>query len=541
MKRATTFFVLMISFLESHPQIINATLLQHNIATTSFDISFSTQSNGNTILFYGTTTSLGNSVSDATMTSSHNLSITGLSAATLYYVKAASVNGSGDTSFSSVLPMMTQSLSSGSIKCYFVRSVDNSVAQGANAISLGNATADTLIAYMNRSKYTMDIAIYDMDNYNGIVDAMNAAYTRGVTVRVIGDGSNMESSAWSQLNIGSNNKLLSPTSSNYNIMHNKFMIIDANSSDANDPIVWTGSTNFTDEQVNTDANNIIIFQDQSLAKAYEMEFDEMWGGTFGPYKTDNTPKEFNIGGNRVELYFSPSDNTQAEITRKIASADYDLEFCVYTYTRTEISDSIDLRISDGVWAGGIIDDTTGSYGAYHTLKLDMPNTLFLADFTYLVHNKYLLADANAPALDPLVLTGSHNWTYSANTKNDENTVVVHNASIANQYYQEWVARYQDAGGTELPTYVTGVNSVSNENAALKIFPNPVSERIYLVMNSEEKTSATIQICDMSGQILKEETVDGNSALDVSSLQNGMYLLRVVENEKLSQGKFIIER
>jgi phosphatidylserine/phosphatidylglycerophosphate/cardiolipin synthase-like enzyme len=324
-------------------------------------------------------------------------------------------------------------------------------------------------------------------------------------------------------------------------MHNKFVIIDANSSDANDAIVWTGSTNFTDGQVNTDANNIVIFQDQSLAKTYEMEFNEMWSGIFGPYKVDNTPKEFNIGGNRVELYFSPSDNTQAEITRTIATADHDMEFCVYAYTRPEISDSIDERIANGVWGGGVIDDTTGSTNAFSLLEQDMSNTLFLASFTYLVHNKYLLADANAPGLDPLVLTGSHNWTYSANTKNDENTVVVHNASIANQYYQEWVSRYHDEGGTELPSYIVGINDWDQKDISLSIFPNPASERIQFSLNSQSNSSATIQFCDMEGRIMIEESFEKNSSLDVSSLAPGLYLIRIVHDGKTLSGKVMIEK
>jgi hypothetical protein len=80
-------------------------------------------------------------------------------------------------------------------------------------------------------------------------------------------------------------------------MHNKFVIIDANSANANDCILWTGSANWTDNQVNTDNQNVIIFQDQTLCRSHEIEFEEMFGDTglqpnasaakFGPDKTDN--------------------------------------------------------------------------------------------------------------------------------------------------------------------------------------------------------------------------------------------------------------
>ena len=524
---------------QGNPPVFTSTLFQHNITTSSFEVSFNTQNPGNTILYYGTTTALGSMVSNATLTNVHNLGISSLSPTTLYYVKAATVSSSGDTSFSSITPMFTQSLSSGTITCYFTRDVDNSVAQGVNAKTLPQLMDDSLIAYLNRAKYTLDIAIYNMDNSNGIVDAINAAYNRGVVVRVIGDGDNMDGSAWGLLQVGSNNKKLSPTTEQYGIMHNKFVIIDANSTEPEEAIVWTGSMNFTSQQVNTDANNVIIFHDQSLAKAYQMEFDEMWGGLFGPDKSNNTPKEFNIGGNRVELYFSPSDDTESEIKNTAETADHDLEFCVYSFTRINITYSIDDRTQAGVWGAGIIDDTANlSYG-YDILTSDMPGRVFVANHSYLVHNKYMLVDANAPGLDPLVLTGSHNWTNSAQTRNDENTVVVHNASIANQYYQEWVKRYKDEGGTTLPSYIVAVSDPVNHAMSLNVYPNPVNDVMYFSL--EDKSPASIQIIDMSGRIISEAVVNSQSYLDASALSNGLYLMKVTQGNQSGLVKFVVSR
>jgi phosphatidylserine/phosphatidylglycerophosphate/cardiolipin synthase-like enzyme len=60
-------------------------------------------------------------------------------------------------------------------------------------------------------------------------------------------------------------------------MHNKFVIIDAD--DAQNAWVLTGSGNWTTGNLISDCNNFIFFQDQSLALAYRLEFEEMWGGT----------------------------------------------------------------------------------------------------------------------------------------------------------------------------------------------------------------------------------------------------------------------
>jgi hypothetical protein len=43
---------------------------------------------------------------------------------------------------------------------------------------------------------------------------------------------------------------------------------------------------------------VVVIQDQSLAKVFKMEFEEMWGngtsGVFGPAKTDNTPHNLSM-------------------------------------------------------------------------------------------------------------------------------------------------------------------------------------------------------------------------------------------------------
>ena len=94
-------------------------------------------------------------------------------------------------------------------------------------------------------------------------------------------------------------------------------------------------------------NNCLAIQDQALAQAYTLEFEEMWGSSspnydstlskVGSQKTDNTPHTFNIGGRTIELYFSPGDNTTSKIESALNSADYDLEFCLFSFTHLQHS------------------------------------------------------------------------------------------------------------------------------------------------------------------------------------------------------------
>uniref|UniRef100_UPI0025DFDC43 phospholipase D-like domain-containing protein n=1 Tax=Flavobacterium sp. TaxID=239 RepID=UPI0025DFDC43 len=252
------------------------------------------------------------------------------------------------------------SLSTGTINVYFNHQVDTSYAQIQNAVNLGNTLDDMLISYINACTTTVDIAIYNSyspNAFTGIAGAINAAYARGVQVRVIYDGST--SSAMVPLLNAAIPRLASPNDVAYGIMHNKFVIFDANAADANKPLVWTGSTNWTTSQIDgPDRNTAIVIQDQALALGYKIEFEEMWGSNtmtpnaalskFGPDKINNTPHTYNIGGKIVNSYFSPSDGANSRIIASINSANSDIDVATMVLTRSDVANALINKYNGGL-------------------------------------------------------------------------------------------------------------------------------------------------------------------------------------------------
>jgi len=421
------------------------------ITTASFTLSWNTNIAGTTELYYGRTPSLelGHLSAPGTGTS-HSIGITGLNPSDLIYVHAFSVSGS-DTGWSGLKPYVTQSVSTGTIKTYFTRPVDTTVATGAKAIQLYRTADDTCIAYINRAKYSIDVAIYNfnVEGLSNIAGALNAAHDRGVIVRVVTDGKT-NNSAIPELRpaIG---KIARPAS-DIGIMHNKFMVIDGNSTNPNDPVVWTGSMNWTDQNVNTDDNNILFIQDASLARVYQLEFNEMFGSSeaqpnsanakFGGAKSDNTPHELIIGGKRVEVFFSPSDGVNQQIINHINTAGNDIKIGTMLITRRIISDAIIARASAGVDSRVIISSRSTSDA---NVVADLGNALGNKFKEYheqgMLHSKAMIIDALDPQSDPFVWTGSHNWSDAANTSNDENSIVIYDAQVANLFYQNFKKRY----------------------------------------------------------------------------------------------------
>jgi hypothetical protein len=278
----------------------------------------------------------------------------------------------------------------------------------------------------------------------------------------------------------------------------------------------------------------------------------MWGGTgltpntsnskFGPDKTDNTPHTFTIDGKTVELYFSPSDGTNNHIQSALNSADYSLFFGIYTFTDNTDATIISGRISAGVYCAGIMDQYSTSYSAYSTLNPVMGNNLKIyTQSSSIYHNKFLLVDPCTPSSDPIVLTGSHNWTLSANTKNDENTVIIHDDTISNIYYQSFSQNFSDLGGTLQSCITTDIPMNDLIKKDLLVYPNPASGKV--IIENVIGSAFEVSIMDMTGRIIIMETIpaNGNLAIDVSLFNDGLYMVQCKNEEQHISEKLMIRK
>lgn len=449
----------------------------------------------------------------------------------------------------------TQSSSTGKITVYFNHQVNTNVATTQNAIYLNKAVDDTLINYINRADSTIDIAIYNSDGpstsssnpLSDIAQALNNAYSRGVKIRIVYN-QDTQNDMLSLLNSNIPKQISPVPDFTYGLMHNKFVVIDANATDQNTSYVWTGSCNWTRTQINSDKNNVIIIQDQSLAQAYKLEFEEMWGSTgitpnstvakFGPFKTDNTPHYFNIGGRNVESYFSPSDGTTQKIINVLNSANSDIEIATMSPTRDDIRDAIVNKYNGGLHAIHVLEDD-GSYTGddFTTYQSTLPSgqAVLWSPQSYTMHHKFCIVDEHLTASDPIVLTGSHNWSSSAQSKNDENTLVVHDSTIANLYYQAFTYLFNSSGGQFYNT-VTGLNS-SNANPG--VYPNPAKGIFYLNLGDLKAEAVSIEIYDVQGRLMDHISKSGLkeiNAIHTSNWSNGIYVIKVITGKGIHSSR-----
>lgn len=499
---------------------------QTNLQTDGFTVSWSTNLPSFSVLKYGT--SPDNLIYETQSPSSgtaHTVNLSGLQPGTIYWTQALATHNA-ETAASDIVPMATRSLSTNQIQVWF-----NHAAPGPE-IPDGDSFDEVLAATLDRiqqANRTIDVAMYN-NNRTDITNALVAAHNRGVRVRYVASQE------------GSSPALMPPPpfpvvyGNDNNLMHNKFMVIDADETHAS--WVMGGSMNWTTTNMKEDFNNTLFIRDQSLARTYELEFNEMWGSAgpqpdaskarFGGAKKDDTPHRFIIGGIPVECYFSPSDQTNTQINRVLQSAEDDLFFSLLTFTRDDLAQTIVERHNAGVTCRGIIDNWNDNGSEYlFLLNNGMPVVGDTRPET--VHHKYGVADATLPTSDPTVVTGSHNWSNAADTGNDENTLVIHDAAIARMYRQEFDYWIDKQSSTQ-----------TIDDQRFEVFPNPAATSIAILAGHKITGKTRVEVLDSAGKIhLVRQFASGEGLLlPVESLPDGLYFAKILtENGRFAAVPF----
>ncbi len=185
------------------------------------------------------------------------------------------------------------------------------------------------------------------------------------------------------------------------LMHNKFCIVDSKK-------VFTGSMNPTENGVYKNNNNMILIESEQAAKIFQEEFEEMWEGEFS--RGNSTHSDF--------ILFCPEDNCADKVKQLIRGANQSIYFTAFSFTHDAIATELLLKHYQGVDIRGVFEKTRISkYSRYHILKHHGVNVRMDKN-KYVMHHKFWIIDNST------VITGSFNPSYSADTRNDENIVIL---------------------------------------------------------------------------------------------------------------------
>ena len=379
--------------------------------------------------------------------------------------------------------MRDKKLSSGKLKASLKASADPKFRAFLEG-DLG-ARLRTLLAEPNGAKDTLHAALYELGD-DVLEAAMIAQRARFNLILAngsdkAGDGNADARKHLVDAGLVPINRLLKSKG----LGHNKFLV---RSDKAGPQAVWTGSTNWSTTGLCTQINNALLIEDTKFAELYRRQWDLLRDASppaldpagFSPalMTSNDKPHDLTIGGAKVTVWFTrTSDGRDMDVLRKlIADAKSSILFLMFTpgkdglhtlaaaranekemYVRGVVSSlgttkqdneknvlDIQLVSSDHAFKPDrySVVQPQGESGAIGPWIAEVIRNNFLSQVGHaIVHSKILLIDPLSE--DPVLVTGSHNFSSAASTKNDENLVIVRgHKPLARAYAAHVMSVYQ---------------------------------------------------------------------------------------------------
>ncbi len=142
-----------------------------------------------------------------------------------------------------------------------------------------------------------------------------------------------------------------------------------------------------------------------------------------------------------EVYFSPSGGIRQRLVRAIEGSQRSIDIAVYSFTASELAEALYAAKARGVRIRVLVDRERAEAGGSGIRGLRL-NGLAVRSLGIpeqsLMHHKFAVFD------ERLVITGSYNWTNSAEHANYENLVVLEEPEVVRRFEQEFRRLWREA-------------------------------------------------------------------------------------------------
>lgn len=147
----------------------------------------------------------------------------------------------------------------------------------------------------------------------------------------------------------------------------------------------------------------------------------------------------------VAVYFTPWDDAERALLDVIARARRSIHVQAYVFSSRNIAWALGEARKRGVAVAVLADREQvmrNEHSLIHSLH-DSGIPVWYEVRYAAAHNKVMLIDAEEQ--DPVVVTGSYNFTYSAQARNAENLLILRgNVPLARAYLDNWRRHRDDA-------------------------------------------------------------------------------------------------
>lgn len=159
----------------------------------------------------------------------------------------------------------------------------------------------------------------------------------------------------------------------------------------------------------------------------------------------------------VETYF---ENIRARIITELNSAKESILVAVYWFTNRDLFQLLLQKLKDGVIVELIIhNDYINNRGTGLDFQsfIDRGGKFYFSSTEYPMHNKFCVID------NSVLINGSYNWTYYAESKNRENIIILKNEqNIVNEFVSEFNRIQSQLQQVEKVVTMTG-NTITQDN------------------------------------------------------------------------------
>ena len=339
----------------------------------------------------------------------------------------------------STTPSSGASSSGGAITVFFTQP------NATNAKTLTGGPETGLIAAIDKARTIIDIAIYELSLKN-ITQSLIRAHKRDVTIRILTDSDHLN---WTEFKALIKAGITVKGDDRSALMHNKFTIIDNKQ-------VWTGSMNYTYNGAYHHNENLLRLDSTAAALNYSEEFSQLWAGI---HRQENAADSvFSISNTTVKVHFSPDDHFRDNyLLPLLTSAKHSVHFMAFAFTSSDIANKLASLKQQGIEIKGVFDKNQSgqSYSQYDDLAKQNIDVL-LDGNSYKLHHKVMIIDRR------YVVTGSYNFTQSAETRNDENSVIIDSTNLAASYEKEFSRVYQQ-GKSKQSRYTRTTPAVNSDD------------------------------------------------------------------------------
>lgn len=263
------------------------------------------------------------------------------------------------------------------------------------------------------------------------------------------------------------------------LMHHKVVIID-------NTIVLVGSVNFTMSGVHGDygsdtslgnANHLLKITSPDLAAIFSEEFALLWGdgpggqpdSLFGLQKPHRSPQQVNLSPtSSITIQFSPAspsrhtweESANGLIGSTLTRSTQGIDLALFVFSDQRLSHVLQSQHQAGTQIRALIEpgfafrsyseglDMMGVALPNSQCNDDEGNRPWMRPLTTVgvpqlsdgdvLHHKFGIVDHH------LVITGSQNWSAAANNSNDENVLIIDNATVAAHFKREFERLYSTA-------------------------------------------------------------------------------------------------